>query len=228
MQITDFNVAVVDAGHDQYLSRWVEQAGRLDLVAKWLEPFRCYMPEGARVVDVGACLGDHTVTYAQFVGTTGQVCAFEPNPEAFECLRYNSRAFPQIALYPLALGGRNGTGRLVPNYANLGNTKIIPTDSDSGVPTVKLDVIAAPWSRLDFMKIDAEGMEPEILDGAAQTISRHHPVLLMEVNSYELALRGYRPASIYERLDILGYRVSHVRPADTLEGSELDILAVPR
>ena len=51
--------------NDSHLSRWIEEHGRLDIAAHEISFFAKYIPQGGVMVDAGACLGDHTETYAQ-------------------------------------------------------------------------------------------------------------------------------------------------------------------
>src|SRR5678816_3202059 len=72
------------------------------------------MPSGGVVIDAGACLGDHTITYAKLVGSTGQVHAFEPHPLTYEAMTLNLSSYPQVSCYPLALSDFRDVYRLQP------------------------------------------------------------------------------------------------------------------
>jgi FkbM family methyltransferase len=226
MKITAFGVAVVEG---DLLSSQVEQAGRLAYVDDWLQTFRAHIPNGGVVCDIGAALGDHAASYASMVGPTGSVHAIEPYRPYLECLRHNAQALPNVTVYDVALGADTATGTMVRSDAqpnNHGMTHLVPT----GVGTVQvttLDRIAADWTRLDFVKIDVEGYEPAVLDGAADTLRRFHPALLIEVNAWALAKKGSTPEDVYRRLRALGYHYTPCRPGDTLQSPELDILCVP-
>src|SRR5262249_37578392 len=69
------------------ISNWVEQEGRLDHDQNFLPGILEHIKPGDTVIDVGAFIGDHTVAYA---AKAKKVIAFEPNPLAFECLKYNT------------------------------------------------------------------------------------------------------------------------------------------
>lgn len=224
MKIVAGGVAVVD--QDQYLSRWVEQYARLDVHQNFLERFQSHIPIGGTVCDIGACLGSYATTYARFVGPMGIVHAFEPNPIAYECLQHNVRGFSQVTVHPIGLWSKRANGTVLPNLKNLGNTAIA-LDVRGQVQLLPLDEIAAEWTRLDFIKIDVEGAEPDVLEGATWSIKRWKPAMLIEINRSELAKRGRDSWNILRRLDALGYTYTCCRPGDTLEMAEIDILCVP-
>ena len=115
MILTEEGIAVVEG--DSHLSRDIIAHKRLDLPIIWelLDQLKPWIPEGGVVADIGACLGDHTVAYAQMVGPTGRVYAFEPNPAALECLRYNTRNYSNISVSGYALGHEAGQSRIGPD-----------------------------------------------------------------------------------------------------------------
>jgi len=223
MTITDFDVAIVE--NDSHLSQWIVSQKTLAVADGFCRLFQRYIPEGGVVVDVGASLGDHTTTYADMVGNAGVVHAFEPNPVAFECLRYNMRKRHNVCIYSCALGASEGRGDIVPND-NLGAAQVI-FDSAGPVKIFALDTIARHWPRLDFVKIDAEGFEPDIIHGATATLRRLRPVLLVEINRPVLAARGKSPDDILKPLADLGYRVEPCDPKLTMDLEMVDVICVP-
>ncbi len=227
MKITDFGVAIIES--DTHLSRWIQEQRTLAVADGFCRLFTPYIPKGGVVLDVGACLGDHTVTYADMVGPTGTVHAFEPNPEAYECLRHNTASRPNVHRHHTALGAGLALGSCVasnesPN--NLGATQF--REGTGGIPIQRLDAFAQHWSRVDFIKIDAEGYEPDIIAGAMETLRRLRPVLLVEINRPLLAARGKSDADILRPLAGLGYTVMPCEPHLSMDMEQIDILCLPR
>lgn len=159
--------------NDTHISRWCMD--QKSIVSDQTVPLHILplFKEGDIVVDVGAFIGDHTVAYAERVGRYGRVVAFEPYPPAFACLVFNCRAMVQAGTYRCALGKGMETVKLaIPPHNNMGMVSI-DTQSDvvHDVDMVALDSLAMP--RCHFIKIDAEGYEPEVIKGGNPN---HHPL----------------------------------------------------
>lgn len=226
MKVTPFDVAIVES--DSHLSRWIVEQRRLDVADPYCRLFTRHIPVGGVVVDIGACLGDHTLSYLNMVGQTGTVHAFEPNLIAFECLAYNMRKHKNAVLHSVALGSKSGRA-FVSNHGepNLGATRLAFTDMPQApISVAALDDIAKDWARIDFMKIDAEGSEPEIIAGALNTLRRFKPVILIEINRPILEARGKTTGDIIAPLVSLGYDVSTAEPHHSFNLDQVDALCV--
>ncbi|WP_158287933.1 FkbM family methyltransferase [Falsiroseomonas bella] len=154
---------------------------------------RLWRGEGV-IVDVGAHDGLLTLPFARLPGA--QVIAFEPLPSAFARLRAAVLAEygaipPQIALRPEALGAAPGrltlsvpvtAGAAIEQWASLvkdyAEFEGVATERHE-VEVITLDSLALP--KLTHMKVDAEGAEEEVLQGARATLTRCRPVLSLEV-----------------------------------------------
>jgi len=222
MKLTSFNVAVVEG--DTHLSKWIMEHGRLDIAEGFLSLFRRFIPDGGTVVDIGACLGDHTATYSKFVGPRGEVHAFEPNPVALECLEHNMKPYRNVIVHGEALGAFNGEVSIKTND-NLGMAQVI---EGAGIKLRTLDSKTSGWARLDFIKIDAEGYELDILIGAIQTITRFRPVMLIEVNRGILTKQGRSPDDVFRKLKNLGYSCLPAEKHLRLDMEQVDVLCLPR
>lgn len=224
MTITDFGVAIVPG--DTHLSKWVLEHRRLDIQDTYCRLFQQYIPEGGTVIDVGACIGDHTLSYAKMVGPGGQVHAFEPNPVAFECLEYNMERLPQVTCRNRALGAAMTNASIIQDHTqNLGAARI---EADANGPVLMMTLNgyhSVIWP--DFIKIDAEGFEPDIIAGAMETLKTFRPVLLIEVNRPVLAVRGKTAEDIFRPLQSLGYTIQPSEPHLELSRETLDVLCLP-
>jgi len=149
------------------------------------------------VVDVGANVGTHALAFASVVGPQGTVHAFEPQRIIFNmlCGSVALNSITNLYCYNMAVGDRQESIE-IPQFdytqpLNFGSIEFgarqrevlsQPRRHDPNrvefVPLTTLDHFA--FRRVDLMKIDAEGMELQVLDGAAETIRRCQPVLYVE------------------------------------------------
>ena len=194
----------------------MENEQRLDLAANLVEisSFAHLIPEGGVVIDAGACIGDHTVSYSQIVGTNGFVYAFEPHPLTYQALALNMARLNNVQAFRMGLSDRAGHEKFTLD-PNIGASFI----SDAGVlvETVSLDEFPLPkLLRCDFIHLDAEGWETRILRGGRQLLAKFRPTLVVEVCDKHLRRAGSSEAELLALLDELGYNVrpvpSHVEP----------------
>jgi FkbM family methyltransferase len=147
---------------------------------------------GAVAVDIGASLGEWAMPLARAVGPAGQLVAFEPQPLAARSLaasfRINNLTQASVveAAVSDAAGRRELAVRTVTSSAvDTGRARIGAAgagETVSAVRSVTLDGFAreAGFGRLDLVKIDVEGHERAVLDGARETIARFQPAIVME------------------------------------------------
>jgi FkbM family methyltransferase len=174
-----------------------------------------FLRPGAVVIDVGANLGEWTVPFARKVGTAGRVLAIEPAPRAAAALASTlaANALYQTELVRCAIGDHDGVAEFVVPVVtsactDTGAARIGPACPGCEALSVSLrslDSLAAEHdlAALDLIKIDTEGHERRILDGAADILGRHRPVLVIETGH---EADGDRSA-IHDRLAGLGYRM---------------------
>lgn len=149
-------------------------------------------------VDGGAHIGTWTKALAdQFL----KVMAFEPAPDTFACLTENVKACANVAPMHAALGAKRGRCVIVDDPARIGNTGARYVGSGDDVDVMALDQFE--FTDLDFLKLDVEGYELEAINGAAETLGRCHPVVMIEVKKLR---PGRDPLWAVQRLMQLGYR----------------------
>ena len=199
---------------DTHISRWVEESGRMDHDQSVLPLLTPYLTGIA--VDVGAFIGDHTVFYAKHAP---RVFAFEPNPTAFECLCHN--APPNVRCLKMGLGAANGSASIIQN-PNAGMAALVPGDD---IPIVALD--SFNLSGVSFVKIDAEGWECDVLEGARETIARCRPVMLIEVNDSALRAQGRSPGELIVKIEGMRYTLRNVHEGERMAGPQYDVLCFP-
>lgn len=157
---------------------------------------------GARVWDVGAYIGYHTLAFAALVGPTGHVVAFEPNPHnvtyLHKHLEKNQELAGRITVQPLALSNTDGehdfrcgtTTRLsfIGHLDQPASDRIPQARYDQlqtiSVKTARIDsLIAQDMAPPDVIKIDVEGAEARVLEGARALLAAHSPVLVIEIHN---------------------------------------------
>jgi FkbM family methyltransferase len=150
------------------------------------------VPIGGTVFDIGANVGPITLALADKVGRTGKVYSFEPGPVIFGRLVNNVNLNPALknVIFPQMLGLSDEEGSLT--YSELshyrGDGVLYPSDGTwechesfpVKVTTIDLFVSQQDLRRIDFMKIDVEGMEQAVLRGGLKTISAFRPILYLE------------------------------------------------
>lgn len=207
---------------DTHISKWVKESGRLDHDQNMLPLVLSYIKQGAIVIDAGAYIGDHTIAYAKAAGIDGNVFAFEPNPAAFECLEYNLKNMPNTTCFKQGLGSSITRKGLSVVVDNIGMTHLSKGDDVSITTIDSLELFG-----VDFIKIDCEGYEVDILMGAQETIKKFQPLLLIEINKHTLKREGKSEKDIFKLLDVLGYKYRNIYSEQPLSGDQYDILCEP-
>jgi FkbM family methyltransferase len=148
------------------------------------------------LVDIGANTGIYTLKAAKyFSGKGGMVIAFEPFPDVLATLYHNIQAngFTNVRLRNFCVGERIYSTTFWMNFNRPNSFSIIKRDGRAlGLSTlvVTLDDVFA-WeglARLDYLKIDVEGAEAQVLAGARKTISQYRPIIQLEVNIKDTSL----------------------------------------
>jgi FkbM family methyltransferase len=220
MKITNEGFAVLE--QDTHLSRWIEEQGKLchdEAVPKFILP---HINKGDTVIDAGAALGDHTSAYLNAVTSDGMVVAFEPNRKLYDCLVWNC---PRAVCVRMALWDSWTLMDMVED-PNAGAGYVMPGGEGElcGVP---LDMFH--FNRVDFIKMDIEGAEPRALQGAATTIAKHRPKIVVEVNRIALRRHRFVPEDIFRFFEQNRYSVGMLQPdAPNVSPDQYDILAIPK
>ena len=186
---------VLEFEHDEVLIKMYLPTGPSDLIQRdiiWrrnffhpesLEMIRSLMPmSGKRILDIGAYIGNHTVYFSKICGAA-EVESFEPARFSFRALERNVRLNEVNAkLHNVGLGEKAGEARLNWVASNAGGSSLEPF-AGGGVTIAALDDLeVAPFQA---MKIDVEGMAPEVLRGARRTIEANRPSIVVEAFPHE-------------------------------------------
>ncbi len=186
--------------------------------------------KGRTIIDIGANFGFHTLEFADLVGD-GKVISFEPQKLIYYQLCGNIilNGYDNITAYNVALSDEH-------NYLKMENLQYNSTETinignahldayyDSGYNEVEVRPLDSyEFDSVSVIKIDVQGYEPRVLNGAIETIKRHKPVIFIEVESPQLQIYGYTQDDVFERLNSMGYKYKKVLNAEHL----VDYVAVP-
>ena len=212
------HIAVKHCRHGIFMySRNDNFVGRgLDLYGEWcdfeLQLLRNYIKYGDTVIDVGANIGTHAVAFGNMVGPTGTVHAFEPQRRLFGMLAGNValNSLECVVCHLAAVGDQMGEIVLPPlpspdMHFNFSAVSLMQGDKTGDkVPLVTLDSLNL--TKCAAMKIDVEGMETMVLNGARQTIERCQPLLYLENNDLE---SSRRIAAALDQMNYVAYWSIH-------------------
>jgi FkbM family methyltransferase len=179
--------------------------------------------QGDVVIDVGANFGFHTILASRLVGNTGRVMAFEPSPENLKLLRYHCGAnfLRNVQVYPDAVGNVANSSVefvLVDGGKHSSNSLTIAGE----VPHIseqQKTVIQVPMTTIDetcrktgvrpkLIKIDVEGAELFVLEGARQVIEQDRPIILIGVHPFWMA-NGQTLDDIIDFFNTYNYEIKH-------------------
>jgi FkbM family methyltransferase len=174
--------------YDKYIGRSIELYGEFS--EKEVDLFQQVCKKNAVVVEIGANIGTHTGAFSKMVGKDGRVYAFEPQRIVFQtlCANLALNSILNVEAFQVALGDEEGSV-LLPDIAydregNFGGIEMDKFSHGRKIPKVRLDDFLEV-DRVDFMKIDVEGMEREVILGSSSLIEKFKPILYVENDRVE-------------------------------------------
>lgn len=172
--------------------------------------FRDRLKNGKNLIDIGANIGNHSLYFCYGLGVQ-KVYAFEPIRSTFEQLVRNiklNNAEDRIIAENFALGAEKGRAAIKEfDDANIGSTSI-RTSNQGEIEIITLDEYAMQLESIDFIKIDVEGFELNVIKGAINTLKKFKPFLFVECFDPETR------RTIVELLTKIGYK----EPLETSQG----------
>lgn len=179
-------------------------------MARDLDAVMKYVPKNRRkaVVQAGGNCGVWPLALAPLFEV---VHTFEPDPRNYKALEYNVREFLNVTPYNMALGEREGVGRMftpLHELDNCGALQFDPAnvfDMQATVRVGTIDDFGFPFC--DLLYLDIEGFEIPALRGASYTIDRHRPVIALEDKGLSERY-GFRQGAVEKWLAGKGYRVA--------------------
>ena len=151
---------------------------------------KSFLTPDSVVIDAGANIGIFSL-FAALIAKEGKVFSFEPVKNIYEILKRNTEKFPRIKVFNQGLGekekiqkiltssGSHGINALTDSELATKNKKYFDGAEDVKITTIDSVIKREKISRVDFIKIDTEGYEAQILEGAHETIKKWKPVIAM-------------------------------------------------
>jgi FkbM family methyltransferase len=198
---------------DIWVGRSLEKYGEFS--ESEVQLFRDAIKPGSIVLDIGANIGCHTLALCSIVGPIGCVLAYEPERHNFNTLAGNIALnnLHNVYLFHKAVGSSSGVIAVpeldLERTVNWGSLSLIDDDYSHGpsYPVFLTTIDQQNLCRVDFIKIDIEGMEKSALEGAKATISKCKPILYVEND------REDKSEALVEFLKSLDYKLyTHYAP----------------
>ena len=182
------------------------------------EIFQKFCNVGDFVMDIGANIGWYSLIASKMVGKEGRVWGFEPEYDNYAVAQRNaflSENAQNVYIKQIALSDFDGKSKLFLSDENRGDHQLY--DDKTGrlcleVEVKKLDSLLLNENKLpNLVKMNAQGMEARIFDGAAELLARGwRPAWLLEFWPYGLALAGSEPLNFYKKLVELDYSIFEI------------------
>ena len=193
---------------------------------------------GCDIIDCGANNGNFAVDFAHLVGEKGRVHCFEPQRIIYYqlCSNVFINGLDNVYCHHAAVGEKNGKTEIeVPDYFNLGavNFGNICLKNKTSKNTEIVNIVTLDSYDFDnviFIKMDVQGYEPFVFDGALETIKKHRPFIQVEFEQPNLIKFGWTEDMLEQKIKDLGYEVHIFKKTakfNTYNGICLDRICIP-
>ena len=181
------------------------------------------LKKGMTCLDIGANIGYYVLLESKCVGSEGNIIAIEPSPINFECLKKNitSLKIENVQAYNIAAGEKDGTINFL-IYEGAGNScMVIPEGQESRWPGKLIEVhvrkmdsflLELGINKIDFLRMDVEGYENNVLEGLTQILKYSKPIIHIEVHVNIIGRE--KTISMIQNLKIFGYDVTAYVPRE--------------
>jgi len=170
----------------QMLKKSISKGGPAEYQYQVRNKSLTYVTQFRTGIDIGANVG---LWSRSLVTKFQRVIAFEPVPLFRDCLQKNVSG-NNFVIMPMALGDQDTTAQMTITQGNTGHTHIDPVSLGSGnVEVYRLDDLEL--DAINYIKIDCEGYEYRILQGAEQTIKKYRPIIVVEQKPHDAYSEQY-------------------------------------
>lgn len=159
-----------------------------------LEAIKANVIKGDTCIDIGAHIGFMTLYMSLLAGEKGTVLAYEPIKECFDFINNSIKKnkINNTQAFNIALGNKKATGKAHvfedSGMANFNDSGFVTYTEEQKTQTFKIDTldsVEVKLPKVDFIKIDVEGYEANVLEGAKNVIRKHSPTFLIEVHNQD-------------------------------------------
>jgi FkbM family methyltransferase len=203
--------------HRAFKARWRDQKLEIALARALIHP-------GDTVIDAGANKGAYTYWLRRFVGPSGQVLAYEPQPELASYLEKVRAAFgwENVEIRQAALSDSPGAAKLYVPGGGVSPGASLEASAggasyDCTVTTLDRDLAGAP---VKFLKVDVEGHELALFRGAERVLAKDRPSILFECEARHLTKHSM--GEVFDFLQTFGYEGWLLHGAKLLPVSQFD------
>ena len=176
---------------------------------------------GETFIDIGANNGYFSLLASGIVGGSGKIFAFEPAPKTFRNLKENIvlNGMKNIQAFNIGLGKKKGKATFNLSNISSGQNSFVKIPQSSSSVLVDIDILDNIFSgkKIDFIKIDAEGYEEEILEGGKKVLDENRGIrLILEYSHNLLWMQGKNYDSLFRILGEHGFEIKEILPDCTL------------
>lgn len=199
---------LIDA-NDKYMERCLSSKGYQ--IQNW-EFTQFQVGPNGLAIDVGASIGMNTVNYSDYFD---QVVSFEPDPNVYDCLvqTVNANACHNVKTIQSAVGKRQETLNLILYPDSTFGNSLEPigykNKTRDTIPVQVNTIDSYNFQDVAFIKIDVEGNEMAVLEGAEQTILKYSPVIQIEIKPQLIKRQLTTPEYLWTWLTSKGYKAKH-------------------
>ena len=168
-------------------------------------------------IDIGANIGLFSIYASGIIGENGKIITFEPSPATFSRLKENIELnkFKNVEIRNIGISDKKG--ELTLNISESGhdawdtfapniNKKMFNKSTTVPVHTLDDELMEIDKEKIALVKIDVEGWEKFVLNGAKEFLTKFEPVLMVEFTESNTEAAGYNVLEIYDIMHSLGYQ----------------------
>jgi FkbM family methyltransferase len=167
------------------------------------------------VFDIGANIGYFTILMSRLVGDNGQVHCFEPTAYAFNRLHKNITINPTLPSHNLYLNNKglsSKSGKKIESFESRFSSRLLAHDEKEMIEFITLDdyFYSLGLDRVDFIKIDVDGYDYEVIKGGGRILKKYRPNIMAEICNRVLKERGVDVTSYLELYLDYGYSTCEI------------------
>jgi FkbM family methyltransferase len=204
LQFAGKNLYAVGKSGDPYFDHL-----SIDDLDFFIKSYKATLKPDDVVFDVGANLGLTSVVFSK-LNNSAKIYSFEPSKNIYRCLEETIKENKADNCFPLqmALSARPGSSSFSDNPTSASASHLSTAGDSLGhasysvdVSTIDIICLEKKHERLDFIKIDVEGFEIDVLQGGIDSLHRLKPTVFLEFNSFTMiAYRNINPRSLLDKL----------------------------